>query len=306
MQDIVTLRELLERYSGELALVIGNGINRYGESGTRNSWNDLLTKLANKNKMIGFRVVPDDVALTEFYDILDLNVSKQGETRPNLQEEFCELMSDWQDFEHHRAIVKWCEDQEVPILTTNFDNMLSRVLGNPMQWSTSGRHTDFYPWECHYARVGLTDPTAGFGIWHINGMKKYSRSIRLGLTHYMGSVQRARSWIYPARVRRDERLYQNGGINVWRGKSTWLQVVMGRPLVFFGLGLEGNEVFLRWLLLERAKYLKNARGNKTKAWFVHTHGSMRKGQKLFLEGVGITPLAVGEYDEIYHPDIWSG
>jgi|GEM_PF-1826058 hypothetical protein len=36
-----------------------------------------------------------------------------------------------------------------------------------------------------YLNVEATD---GFGLWFINGFIKYPHSIKLGLSHYMGSV----------------------------------------------------------------------------------------------------------------------
>lgn len=42
----------------------------------------------------------------------------------------------------------------------------------------------------------------------------------------------------------------------WDGAASWLHIVFNSPLLIFGLGLEENEVFFRWLLIERARYFK--------------------------------------------------
>lgn len=68
----MTLRTLLQRQHADLALVIGNGINRYGPAGATNSWNDLIRTLAQKRLGPAHSQIPAGISLTEFYDLLDL------------------------------------------------------------------------------------------------------------------------------------------------------------------------------------------------------------------------------------------
>ena len=238
----MSLKDLLKCQGDELALVIGNGINQYGNCDEMNSWDNLLMKLARDYIDREFDGKLDGVSLTEFYDVLEfgaldkakINSKQQGkDEKINLQERFCELMSAWKPETHHESMVKYCNDKRIPILTTNFDTVLSDAIECKLYKTTSKGFTHYYPWEYYYAREELTGPTSGFGIWHINGMKKYSSSIRLGLTHYMGSVHRARSWIYPSHSSGSGGLHENGRITNWRGHNTWLQILMTRPLVFF-------------------------------------------------------------------------
>ena len=94
----------------------------------------------------------------------------------------------------------------------------------------------------------INKPQDSFAIWHINGMSKYVHSVWLSLSHYMGSVYQARKMLYlnkPALFARNK----NG--DLWTGQNTWLEAFFKNDLLIFGIGLYKEEVFLRWLLIER-------------------------------------------------------
>jgi hypothetical protein len=246
------MKTLLDKYGSNVALVIGNGINRYDAAKATNSWNDLLLQLAKTHLPAKLHKMPKGVALTEFYDVLELK-SSNSKSAKLLQQQFCDLMSSWQPFEHHQRIVRWAMEHNAPILTTNFERVLADAGGCTLQRSIKGGFTAYYPWENYYGKGAINDPSKEFGIWHINGMERYRQSIRLGLSHYMGSVQRARGWLHRGD---DRRLFSGKDVKSWQGANTWLHVVFNTPLLIFGLGLEENEVFLRWLLIERARYFQ--------------------------------------------------
>src|SRR5690606_29950371 len=128
----------------------------------------------------------------------------------------------------------------------------------------------------------------------------YHRSIRLGLTHYMGSVQRARTMIHQGNERR---LYSGKNRAQWPGALTWLHLVFNRPLCVFGLALQENEVFLRWLLIERAKYFRQFPERRKQAYYVTTDEgavpTVDKGKLRFLEGVGFHLVHVRDYAALY-------
>lgn len=294
------MRSLLEEHGDQLALVVGNGVNRYGAASTTNSWSDLLLKLAKRNMPSKLRHVPKGIALTEFYDVLELTASESS-TEAALQKQFCELLSTWTPYEHHRQIVEWAKSREAPILTTNFDRIFAEAGECTLRRTRKGGFTAYYPWESYFGIGPIDDPNRQFGIWHINGMERYRQSIRLGLTHYMGSVQRARSWMHAG----DEgRLFSGKNSSNWRGADSWLHVVFNAPLLVFGLGLEETEVFLRWLLLERASYFRKFPHRRRPAWYVHVGEDIDPGKLFFLRGVGIETLRVKDYDAIYGPGVW--
>ena len=299
------LKTLLAEHEGNLALVIGNGINRYKATPGQNSWDQLLMTVGKK--LLGaHETIPLGIALTEFYDLMDLGRTSKG-PRLSLQQQFCSLLRDWSPQEHHKRITSWAARRGCPILTTNFDDVLGRASGSALRTIRENtltphrrRFTDYYPWENYYAAAELDGPTDGFGIWHINGMQRYHRSIRLGLSHYMGSVQRARSWLHQG----GRRLSSGNHDEDWAGAASWLQILFCKPLLILGLGLNENEVFLRWLLIERARYFRMFAKKKQPAWFVEG-GPIADGKVFFLKGVGVTPVQADGHDELYDEPTWA-
>lgn len=295
----VELENILRSRSGDISLLIGNGIHLHSGA-NKNSWASLLGELAVRYEL-GIDHVPKGASATEFFDVLDLHArGRSGE----LGKAFCSFMRGWQVADHHRRIMEWAVRHDVPVLTTNFDEVLSRAIGAELMRPKVKGFTDFYPWDSRYAHKLLEDPCAGFGIWHVNGTARYSRSIRLGLTHYMGAVQRARAWFH----RGDGRLFESKDRVAWPGRRTWLHLIFNKPLLIFGLGLGEDEVFLRWLLIERARYFAKFPERHRDAWYVSPTvpgDPAAAGRKFFLEGVGIRCLEVAEYTQIYDLDAWG-
>lgn len=296
----VTFEELLRQHANNLALVIGNGINRHGNGGQSNSWDQLLLGIA-QDRLQGIKSVPKGAALTEFYDVVELgSLGASGD----LQAAFCERMAKWMPLQHHQQIMAWSLRHQIPVLTTNFDDVLSRAAGSLFQFPRDPHFTAHYPWGCHFGPAMLADPCAGFGIWHINGMARYKNSVRLGLTHYMGSVQRARGWLHGSG---DEKLFRAKDKRNWRGAATWMHLVFNKPLMFVGLALEENEVFLRWLLIERAKYFKKFEERRQSAWYVYVDDpkdERQAGKLFFLEAMGVKGVRAESYHAIYEHDGW--
>jgi hypothetical protein len=299
VEAMMTLTKILRANHHDVALVIGNGIHRYGPART-NSWDALLITLASRYGM-DVDHVPEGASATEFFDVLDLHAQgRNGE----LANAFCAFMSRWKPLEHHRRIMRWAVKHDVPVLTTNFDDVLSNAVDAHLMRPEIKGFTDFYPWDSRFAQTLYDDPCAGFGVWHINGMARYSRSIRLGLTHYMGSVQRARGWLH----RGETRLFDGKDRDYWPGCRTWMHLIFNKPLLIFGLGLRENEVFLRWLLIERARYFAKFPERRRAGWFIFTHDPddrTETGRHFFLEGVGIHCIEVRDYAAIYDNSAWG-
>jgi len=204
------------------ALIVGNGINLYGNSGNGNSWEALLQQLASNHQAPQTRV-PKGISLTEFYDVLDIANGNPGSTSsksaPSLQKEFCDLMQSWSAESHHKLVAQWAKDNNKPILTTNFEDTLGSGIRCTLNHTTTKGFTDYYPWASYYGHSHINGPSHEFGIWHINGMQHYSRSIRLGLSHYMGSVERARRWLHKGK---EDRLFSGKNHVHWSPAPTAL------------------------------------------------------------------------------------
>lgn len=278
-----------------LALLIGNGINRYN-SNASSSWDELLANLAEKQGLTVTKHEASEMSNTEFFDILDL--ARPKEDRSNLQEEFCNLMAEWKPADHHAEIVGWAQRHQAPIITVNFDENLSKAVD--ARFFRQGEHfTHYYPWSSYFSDRAIEEPRSSFAIWHAHGMMRYKTSIRLGLTHYMGSVQRARAWVYGRNGLRANAM--NSEIS-WRGYDTWLEVLFFCPLVLFGFGFGKDETFLRWLFLERARLHKLRPDWAANTWFV---GTGRKHRRPFLEGLGMEVVTVPRHADIYENPAWS-
>jgi hypothetical protein len=90
----------------------------------------------------------------------------------------------------------------------------------------------------------------------------------------------------------------------WPGAGTWLDIVFTKSLFIFGLGLEENEVFLRWLLIERARYFNKFPDRRRDSWYVYTSDKEKQGKLFFLQGLGIKPVKANDYDDVYGDATW--
>lgn len=295
---MVSLNDILTN-DEKPALFIGNGINIHGGDGT-SSWDSLLRELAHQQDLQLTSDERKEMSNTEFFDILDLAHPKQQ--RSSLQGEFCKLMAGWKPTIHHETIAGWAQRHRRPIITVNFDENISRSRELGLFRPSKG-FTDYYPWSTYFSDRRIVDPKTDFAVWHAHGMMKYSRSIRLGLTHYMGSVQRARSWVYNRENSLRENTKNGGGL--WRGSGTWLDIVFFCPIVIFGFTFGKDENFLRWLFLERAKLQKDRPDPPAKIWFVEKRNENSDSRKLFFKRLGVDFVTVDDYAQIYENPAWS-
>jgi hypothetical protein len=113
----------------------------------------------------------------------------------------------------------------------------------------------------------------------------------------MGCVTRCRPWVLDARE-----------FPHWAGEDTWLDILFKMPLVVFGVGLEGQEVWLRWLLIQRAALYKKRGGERPPAWYVYPKredDERQREKRFFLECLGVEPYEVAYYAAIYDPQHWT-
>lgn len=292
------VKTVIQRNSKDIAFIVGNGINRYSNNPKAISWDDLLIKLWDKFSFSTISEVPQGISLTEFYDLLDIENST-SHTNNEIQKEACILLESWSNEPHHKSFLEKAKQLKAPVLTTNFDLVLPQALKLKSFDIEKKGFTDFYPWKTYYGERQWTFPTDGFGVWFINGFIKYHRSIRLGLSQYMGSVERARYLIHKGD---ENNLFTGKNKNNWEGNKTWLHIIFNKSLCIFGLGLEENEVFLRWLLIERAKYFRKFPERKRKGWYIVKPDNINtqyKGKKYFLEKLGFEVIEADNYDDIY-------
>ena len=71
---------------------------------------------------------------------------------------------------------------------------------------------------------------------------------------------------------------------------------INKDLFIFGLALEENEVFLRWLLIQRAKY-SQMYDKRLKGWYIDNNIS--PGKKFFLEQLGFEVIEIRDFNNLY-------
>lgn len=296
---IEQVRGIIESNKTNIAFVVGNGINRYFNQGQ--SWHDLLTMLWHSVTGESLREIPDGISTTEFYDALDL-VAGPRSAKNAIRKQLQELLTVLEPSVRQRTVLAEIARQNVPVLTTNFDATISSALGLQLLPRKRGRgFTDIYPWECYYAWEPAPDPLRSFAVWHINGMLKYHRSIRLSLSHYTGSVNRARNWVGKLR---DRRAFFADPAESIGSTHTWLDIFFRKDLFIVGLGLLENEVFLRWLLIQRARYSRNLDLPPRRGWFLKPESEVNDGRDFFFRTVGIQTIELPAYQDIYE-SLWA-
>jgi len=293
------LKTIITKNQSDIAFIVGNGINRYPNNPKAISWDDLLIKLWDKYSFTTISSVPKGISITEFYDLLDIESCIGKSTNQDIQKEACNLLKNWTGNPHHKKFLEKVKSLHAPVLTTNFDLILPDSLELKQQYYDPKNFSDYYPWTTYFSKQPLNSPIDDFGIWFINGFVKYSRSIRLGLSHFMGSVGKARDYLHKGK----NSLFSVSDINSWKGNNTWLHIIFNKSLCIFGLGLEENEVFLRWLLIERAKYFRKFPGRKKKGWYIlkkpDRPDDKYKGKKYFFEHIGFEVIETDDFDSIY-------
>jgi hypothetical protein len=283
---------------GKPCFLIGNGINRFNQKKNEEdvSWEGLLLEIYNTFSSRPRNFIPEGIALTEFYDVIDL---QHGEhLKSSLQEEFVRQL-DWKPKSHHVDIVSKIKELNAPILTTNFDFVLQKASQSQMfRHRQKGLRllSDYYPWDSYFSNQLQDDPFNSFSIWHMHGQKNYKRSIKLGLNQYLLMVDRAKRH-FPTNK-------QDKGLSLY---GTWLKPFFERDLIIMGLGLHEQEVFIRWLLLQRAKYFKRNPQEKRAGFYINhdESGPQNLGKKFFLKSVGFKYVDfIDDYNGFYE-DFWD-
>jgi len=315
MNDAVKrVQDIIDGNQEHIAFLVGNGINRYNSGKNQNNWLAILENLWNNYCDLGkeeyefpTNLEKNDISYTELYDVIKGHPSyKYRNKKDVILEKLVSDMEQWQPKAHHSAIIEKSKDLQAPVLTTNFDKNLSNASGNvkfiKLPKGKKG-FTHHYPWECYYSSDELSDILKGFAIWNIHGSIQYKNSIKLGLNDYMGMVHRAKEL-------NSNGLFRIGSEKRWVGAKTWLNVFFNKSLFIFGLALSREEIFLRWLLVERVKFLKKleeTNGTVRKGWYIHVqtgNKEMDYGRQLYLKSVNIEVLTLPSYKDLYET-VWQ-
>lgn len=291
--DAKRFNQILNSNKDNLAFVVGNGINRYGYDISKDiGWETLLLNIWNELSGRTRSEIPvDGISFTEFYDLLSLVERNEID---DIRDRVIRFFKKFTPTPYHLELQNVFQKWDVPVLTTNFDESLSASLTK--NWINGKLMSSQYPWNAYWSHKKLSSPLDGFAVWHINGMVSYKNSITLGLTEYINQSSYTRNYLHSLP---DKDNFELKNINHWKGEGTWLHIIFNRSLCIFGLGLDVNETFLRWLLIERKKYFNMFRDRVKKGWYVCKKGSINDGNKFFLDTLGIEIIELDSYDDVY-------
>lgn len=279
------LNKLCQSIGKPAALLLGNGPNLYARLFP--SWKDLLVAAAANGKKFN----PAGLTNTEVYDMVELHAPRGVKVKERVCAQLA--FNPGQPLDTHRKLMELAIARNIPVLTTNFDEAFERSVKAGRFHISSQGFTHLYPWKTYYGFNQHQQPVDGFGIWKIHGDVRYTNSIRLGLSDYMGSAERARSLIHKG----PDRLFNNKRKNNWPGIQTWLQVWFEMPIIIAGFGYNTDEVFLRWLLIERRRYC-NSLGRPMEVYYLTAEAPAPPVANLF-RNIGVTIKRVKSFDAIY-------
>lgn len=278
------LEPILQRHS-KVAFLIGNGPNLVAN--LMPSWSTLLKSVADRP----IRFPVDELSNTEIYDLVELYSREPKNMKRKVKDKL--VLPRKARLDNHRRLMDFARVNDCPVLTTNFDEAFEKSINAKLFHIESKSFTRFYPWKTYYGFTQHTLPTDGFGIWKVHGDVRYASSIRLGLTDYMGSAERARKLLHNG----DDRLFNGKRQEFWAGHQTWLHIWFNLPVVIFGFTYGVNEVFLRWLLIERKRYLTIFR--KPMDVYYVTKEEPIPAVRNLMDNLGVEIIRIGEYKELY-------
>lgn len=270
------------------------------------SYSDTLKKISDDLRR---NINPDCNDLSDADIVIRLSnvISNESMRRiymNSIKKQIAKNMDEWEN-SNVATLVQYIRDINAPIMTTNYDKILEKSISckkfikkkeNSNEYINKRDFSDYYPWNVYYSDEEKTD----FGIWHINGIIDYPRSIKLGLCDYMGCVEKARKMIQGKSVFEIE-AFEGKNTDYWSGYNTWLHYIFNKDLFIFGLGLNKDETFLRWLLIQRAKYSTISQ-KPVKGWYVDRN--INHGKKMFLEVLGFKVIEINDFKVLYE-DIWK-
>lgn len=302
MTDINELKKNLSQ--GEYAYLIGNGIN-LANGGT--GWDQLLksvvSSLVGRGTYIYDAIGKQGITNTEIQNIIPLEYNrKRGESisPKEIMQHVCNSVSNLVFPQNH--MLDYIKNNNAEILTTNYDlnieNYLWKEKGN-FQRTRDGNEfyktSNFYPWDYYYCEKANNRTGKTSSVWHIHGDIDHWQSIILSLSQYVGASNKAKNQINMSD--QTHKLEKCAG--------TWLHSLFTKPLIIAGLALDPQEFFLRYLLIERAGWIKFHGIRMQPSFYLsRAHEEKKPGKSQFLSFLGIKTILFRD-NNIYNDPIWN-
>ncbi len=297
--------------SSDCALVIGNGVIR-AMKGVGKSWEDIIEKIS-ASRGLDFKL--DDGSRhrlnhTEIFSALEMSSRSEKTARKEFAESIVEMEAKIlrERDSSPRVVCEWASKRRAVLMTTNFDRALQQSIGAGEKQNWERWRSTEYPWSTFYSLVETDSPLSGISIWHIHGVLDYPSSMRLGLSDYMGAVSKARECFKESGFfwRRDDR--RPAQSKEWKPTHTWLDFFFTKDLIFVGLALESQEVFLRWLLIQREIYFRRNEKARRHTWYIAPKEERGKGFEAkynFFKSIGVVVVEGPSYTRLYTREIWG-
>jgi len=291
-----------------VTLLLGNGPNRISHVGI--SWLQVLEQLA---VFSGSRKVLKHSAVKPFpllYEELALCCVRKSKLESDLKKRVAALMK---GMEHNGLHGRIARLDFRHILTTNYDYCLEAAAG------TIGRSNNLREEKRYnlFRRRKLNNSN----IWHIHGEVDKPRTITLGHDHYVGYVNKIKSYLVWERKSKGK-TFDVRHSAFMQGKTTfdadgtkhysWIDVFLRDDIHILGFGLDYSEIDLWWLLifkekqkLKARKYSRSPKFGNT--WFYNIYeepmSDLALGRLSVLESVGVQIVNVlcdRGYEHAYH------
>lgn len=306
------------------AFLVGNGINLFHNK-TELKWEELLVKVLfgeyNEKPKDSAKILKQEFDGLNYPEIAELadwyrknGTNEKGikvDTTKTIKKQVCDSLDDCGN-KTHKDFIDFCSANDIPVLTTNFDQKLLSTLKTktkekiktPFWFLTDTEKNNYrkiprhYPFRAYFAEKEIDDSdniNKKFAVWYIHGTKRYIDSIRLNNVDYARNITEIHKLISDKK---------QIGTN-WIEKHSWIDIFMRNDLVIMGLGLDSSETDIRWLLRERYVYQKlTSQSNNLLASTIYIYDQekgMAVGTKKLFEAIGIKCVEM-EQNKIYSLD----
>lgn len=293
------------------AFLVGNGINYFDENTL--TWTSLLKKLlpeeyAKTIKDEKGNSILDLEGLTypEIAQLADLLRAKNQSNKntKSLKKQIVELVienfENKAEYPNQEKLIDFAKKKNIPVLTTNYDHSLLHNLhiskikydGNSvedLQWNNNKyKLTYTQPFNRYYKEGNKFNDSTNieneFAVWFIHGTRRYSNSLCINNTDYVRNISTMSKILKD--TKKDEKT------------ETWIDIFLNNDLIVFGLGLDSDELDLRWLLLKRF-YNQEFLGKHNETIYFHIENKLPKGKKKYFNALGIKCVKIEDFNDFY-------
>lgn len=221
-------------------------------------------------------------------------------------------------------LLDYAKVNNLQILTTNYDFNIEQALGfcakSPHTHRTiKNKVKDTYAlYDCFGQKIPAKKPLVfekqeGINnayilsdhctVWHIHGHCKRYKTILLGIEDYIDSIIYVKDQILKNGTIEFKEPWDDG----FKGMNTWLRPFFTQPLIITGLTIGSGEIFLRWLLLRRARAQIDGKIILPPVYYLDPEKETRntKYRNEYFKMLNIQVVSFKDYDDLYENSGWN-